>query len=329
MGFQKNWKPIVLFRASLHGQPVRIWDMNADYRALRRPTTHVSQRLLLNSMPKSGTHLLTQVVNLLGYRDFGAHASLWARLKDRAGLGTPVVLAHLRVKRNWQRRIAALGNRGDQTIPIDVTMPVQVPVKLAQRWLSAIPAGCYISGHLPWTETTADLMRTNQLRHLVIIRDPRDVLVSFVHFVLRPEHILSRDFRDLSPDQRLILAMEGGRGPQSGYPITGLRHAFTSILAWQSEHDVLFLRFESLIGARGEGSSAAQRDAVRAICQHLDRAYDDELIEHVCQHAFDTDAATFRRGKIGAWQDELTPAQIDMCNAGFASILSQIGVFPS
>ena len=281
----------------------------------------LSYRLLINSMPKSGTHLLTQVVDLLGYRDFGAHETLWLRAKDRLGLGRPVVLAHLRVKRNCQRRIAVLGNRAGQTIPFDVTMPVQTPVALAQRWLTSIPPGHYLSGHVPWTATTAELVREAGLKHLIIIRDPRDVLVSFVHFVLRPEHILSKDFASLSPDERVRLALEGGRGASSGVQIAGLREGFASIMAWQNEPSVLFVRFESLIGERGDGSNAAQQDAVRAICHHLDLASDDALVEQVCLRAFDTGAATFRRGKIGSWRDELTPDQIDWANQSFASLL--------
>lgn len=272
-------------------------------------------------MPKSGTHLLTQVVDLLGYRDFGAHETLWLRAQDRLGLGRPVVLAHLRVKRNWQRRIAALGNRDGQTVPFDVTMPVQTPVGLAQRWLAAIPSGHYLSGHVPWTAATAQLVREASLKHLIIIRDPRDVLVSFVHFVLRPEHILSKDFASLSPDERVKLALEGGRDAGSGVQINGLRQGFASIMAWQQEPAVLFVRFESLIGERGGGSSAAQRAAVQAICQHLELPHDDALVDQVCLRAFDTGAATFRRGEIGSWRDELTPDQIDWANRSFASLL--------
>lgn len=57
-------------------------------------------------------------------------------------------------------------------------------------------------GHLAWTETTAHLVRAAHLKHLLIVRDPRDVLVSFVHYVTRPEHVLSADFlnRKLRPD---------------------------------------------------------------------------------------------------------------------------------
>lgn len=273
-------------------------------------------------MPKSGTHLLTQVVDLLGYKDFGAHEALWPKVKDRLGFGAPAVLAHLRVKRNWGRRFAALGNRDGQTIPIDVTMPVQTPVGLAERWLRAIPLGHYLSGHVPWTATTAELMHTAGLKHLIIIRDPRDVLVSFVHFVSRPEHILSQDFASLSPDQRVRLALTGGRGPRSGLPIIGLSDAFASIMAWQREPDVLFVRFEALIGERGDGSSAQQHAAVRTICQHLALAHDDSLIEQVCLRAFDTGAATFRRGKIGSWRDELTTDQVDWANRSFGAWLA-------
>ena len=288
---------------------------------------HLSHRLLINSMPKSGTHLLTRIVSLLGYRDFGNHDGLWPKVSDRLGIGTPVVLAHRRVERQWKRRWYALVgiDRRHQTIPMDVTMPVQVPIILAQEWLRAIPPGHYLSGHLPWTQATAGLVRTAQLKNLMIVRDPRDVLVSFLHFVMRPQHLLSKDFQSLSPDQRLILAIDGGRGPRSGKQIIGLRQAFGSILEWQREPDVLLLHFESLIGERGEGSSATQRAAVRAICQYLDLDSDtDDLIEHVCLHAFDTSAETFRRGKIGSWRDELTPDQIKMCNEGFAQFLQDL-----
>jgi hypothetical protein len=278
--------------------------------------------MLINSMPKSGTHLLTQVVTLLGYKDFGAHDTIWPKVKDRLGFGAPVVLAHLRVKRNWARRLAALGHRDGETIPVDVTMPVQTPVSLAGRWLRAIPPGHYLSGHVPWSAATANLIRTTGLKHLIIIRDPRDVLVSFVHFVSRPEHILSQDFAGLSADQRVRLALTGGRGPRSGLQIIGLSDAFASIMAWQREPDVLFVRFEALIGEQGDGSGAEQQASVRAICQHLALAHDNSLIEQVCLRAFDTGAATFRRGKIGSWRDELTPDQIDWANQSFGSWLA-------
>lgn len=284
--------------------------------------------VLINSMPKSGTHLLTLVADLLGYQDFGRHDALWPKVRDRLGLGTPVVLAHLRVKRNWKRRLYDLTDNGRQqeTIPIDVTLPVQTSAKLAQEWLNAIPPGHYLSGHLPWTETTARLVQAAGLKNLMIVRDPRDVLVSFLHFVTRPQHVLSPDFLSISPDQRLILAVEGGTGPRSRAPIVGLRQAFQSILAWRSEPEVLIVRFEALIGERGDGSSAAQRAAVRNIARFLTLQADDGLIDYVCQHAFDTGAATFRRGKIGAWKDELSPSQINWCTERFAPILDDLSI---
>lgn len=284
------------------------------------------QRLLINSMPKSGTHLLTQVVDLLGYQDFGRHDNLWLKAKDRLGMGRPVVLAHLRVKRNLRRRLmmAVGSNQASPTLPIDVTLPVQTPVSLVAKWLHAIPSGQYLSGHLPWTETTATLVRAAGLKNLLIVRDPRDVLVSFLHFVIRPQHVLSQDFLSLSPEQRLILAVEGGTGPRSGWPIVGLRQGFESILDWRREQDVLFVRFEALIGERGDGSRAAQRSAVQDICRFLELPPEDGLVEQVCRNAFDTGAATFRRGKIGAWQDELNPSQIEWCSERFAPILDDL-----
>ena len=282
------------------------------------------QRLLINSMPKSGTHLLTQVVDLLGYQDFGRHDHAWRKAKDRLGLGRPVVLAHLRVQRNWKRRLMTAAGRGGPTLPIDVTLPVQTPISLVSEWLHAVPPGHYLSGHVPWTESTAELVRTVGLKHLLMVRDPRDVLVSFVHFVTRPQHVLSRDFLSLSPEQQLTLAVEGGVGPRSRKPIVGLRQAFASILAWRQEPDVLLVRFETLIGERGAGSGAAQRGAVQEICQFVELSPEESLIDQVCLRAFDTGAATFRRGKIGAWRDELSASQVTWCTERFAPILDEL-----
>lgn len=282
-------------------------------------------RLLLNSMPKSGTHLLTQVVDLLGYRDVGRTDGLRGKLADRCGLGAPVVLAHLRVQRNWQRRLAMLTAEGRAaTLPLDVTTPVPTPVAVARGWLQAIAPGHYLSGHVPWTAETARLVREAGLKHLLIVRDPRDVLVSFLHFVVRPEHRLSRDFLPLQADERLHLALDGGVGPRSGQHIEGLAASFAAILAWRREPGVLLLRFEDLIGERGHGSIEAQRRAVQAICQALALDADAALVDRVCQQAFDVHAETFRRGKIGSWQDELTPDQLAVCEARFAPLLADL-----
>lgn len=282
-------------------------------------------RLLLNSMPKSGTHLLTQVIDLLGYQDFGRAGGLRGKLADRLGLGAPVVLAHLRVQRNWRRRLGMLTRQGRATaIPLDVTTPVPTPIAVARGWLHAIPPGYYLSGHVPWTAETARLVREANLKHLLIVRDPRDVLVSFLHFVTRPEHRLSRDFLPLTADERLHLALDGGAGPRSGQRIEGLAASFAAILAWRREPDVLLLRFEDLIGERGDGSAEAQRRAVQAICQALELDADPAFVDRVCQQAFDVHAETFRRGKIGSWQDELTPAQVATCQARLGPLLAEL-----
>lgn len=281
----------------------------------------LSQRLLINSMPKSGTHLLTQVVDLLGFQDHGAHASFLGRTKDRLGLGVPVVLGHLRVKRNKQRLWLEAKHRFKPaaTVPLDVTMPVDVPGELLQAWLAGIHPGTYLSGHLPWHDKTADIVRTNGLKHMVIVRDPRDVLISFVHFVRRPQHILSKDFRSLTLDEQLLLALQGGTGP-AGTSIVGMTAGFSTILNWTQEADVLFVRFEDLIGSQGAGSEQAQRATVQKIAHYLDLSLTEHETDTVCQRAFDSKAATFRRGQIGSWQDELSPQQIQQVQDGFASL---------
>lgn len=97
---------------------------------------------LINSMPKSGTHLLTQVVDLLGYRDFGRPTGLWAKVKDHLGLGAPVMLAYARVRRNLPRRwVVVRADDTEHTIPMDVTRPHPRARDVGARLVKRHPCG--------------------------------------------------------------------------------------------------------------------------------------------------------------------------------------------
>jgi hypothetical protein len=60
------------------------------------------------------------------------------------------------------------------------------------------------------------------------------------------------------------------------------------------------VRFEDLVGARGDGDDTAQCEAIKKIADFLGR--NDVNIQQVAQAAFGV-SETFRNGLIGAWHD--------------------------
>jgi hypothetical protein len=210
-------------------------------------------------------------------------------------------------------------------IPMGVTSPVDVPAPLVRHWLDCVPEGCALTGHLPWSEPLDRILETLELRHVLILRDPRDVLVSFLHYVTREGHRLEPDLRGLSPDERVALVLRGGRGPRTGARLVGLADALRSVLAWRRSPRCTLVRFEDLVGEEGGGSARRQHETVLRIAAALGLALDPGAVQGVCKGAFDPQSRTFRQGRIGSFREALTPAQRALAEAALGEELLELG----
>jgi len=280
-------------------------------------------RILVNSMPKSGTFLLCRAVDLLGFCDI-ADSNLFKRILTRLGFGLPSSLNHETADRHLVRRIYGYFNE-DKTsmIQIGATSPVPVPLKLVANWFKKVPAGNYIAGHIPWSEDLDKILSGLGYKHILIIRDPRDVLVSFLHYVIKPEHELSKDFKELSRDEQLEFAIRGGYAKTRGTQVLGIGQAFRSIINWKQSGNCLFVRFEDLVGEKGGGSKKKQSEAIKKICDYLEVSSDEKSISSLCESLFNPNSPTFRKGQIGAWKKELTGDWIKTFNKTNADLLRE------
>lgn len=128
--------------------------------------------IIVNALPKSGTHLLMQIAERIpGTRQYGSFLAQ-----------TPSLTLRLRSQTEIDRRIAAI-----------------VPGEIVGAHLYHTPA------------TQAALSRINAL-HLFIWRDPRDVLLSEAHYLAEMSrwHAMHRSFAALPDGEaRVRLAIEG------------------------------------------------------------------------------------------------------------------------
>jgi hypothetical protein len=274
-------------------------------------------RLFINSMPKSGTHLLIKTIELLGYQNF--LNSLFKKVFSKLGVWVPSSLIYESVNRNisfWLNR----RENYETSVYIGIMSPVAVPYSLAKKWLQKVNHGFYIAGHVPYTEIFKDLLDDLNFKHILIIRDPRDVIVSMAHYMARPDYS-SKSFKRLSFEDRVKFLMNGGVLDNRHF--MGLKEAYKKALQWK-ESDCLIVRFEDLVGLRGGGTEEVQKKSVYQIATYLG-ILEEGFIKNCCHNIYDPSSPTFRRGKIGAWMDEFPENLLEKFNTEMEEVLRALG----
>jgi len=131
-------------------------------------------RILINSLPKSGTHLLAKAIEIFGYEE---HFSDRPNLKDDSEFETPIFLNRGHVLKALKKeKITPNTEESRDKITIGSLSDLYVETSLLKRWLNAIKPGKYILGHIPKTPILNPLLRDINYHHIFIIRDPREKL---------------------------------------------------------------------------------------------------------------------------------------------------------
>jgi Sulfotransferase domain len=261
-----------------------------------------ARRVLINTLPKSGTHLLSKAVELFGYRE---HFDI----PNVVG-STPMFLNYREAKNAAAHQLTDIPVTSAK-VPIGTLVPFDVPLPLLRQWLAAIAPNRYILGHITWTAELAPLLTELEMAHVAIIRDPRAVVASLLSFVLDTRgmpnpHFLEADFKKRSRLEQLDLILTGGYATEADLQIQNFAQVYRAMLAWQNEPDCLLLRFEDLIGEQGGGSEQKQQQVMEKIAQHLDCPITSPM-----PTVYNTTARTFRQGKIDSWKDNLEADVLD------------------
>src|SRR5687768_1185288 len=136
-------------------------------------------RILINSLPKAGTNMVSKLLDLAGLR--WNHVCLDNRLIVRA---TP-----------WVRLWRKASQWNGEEVMVGIGAPVSVPRRLIEKYFERLAPDQYIKAHVGYTTAMVRLAEKYNIVPVIIIRDPRDVIVSQVHYVLgAPKHFLHRAF---------------------------------------------------------------------------------------------------------------------------------------
>ena len=191
---------------------------------------------------------------------------------------------------------------------IGIDFPVEVSRKYIDNLLRRIRPGKFCTAHIGYTSDLLHKIIRNGFSPIVIIRDPRAVIVSFVHYVIKNRRLALHDFlHGLDNEQRYRIVLHGVNTKRAS--LQPLRVRIQALESWLYSEHVLQLRFEDIIGSSGGGSSENQQRELHRLCEWLD--IPSGRIDYVAENLYGPGRATFRKGTIDSWRKEL-PERIIM-----------------
>ncbi len=298
-------------------------------------------RVVANSIPKSGTHLLDRLLMLLGFElvDLGGigprfHkggrlSSARKRLGASMGVRKPEnvmgIGSHLVSGGRFPLARKALRSREAEKVTVGVDFPEQVDRRwLRRRLRGRVGEGQFVTAHCVHTPELAGLLRELGMRTVCILRDPRDVAVSQLHYIKRLEkHPIYKEFAALGSDgERLMFSIRGGR--LGGREMLPLDERYRRFSGWAEDEGAVVVRFEDLVGPEGGGSAEAQRQAVGRVAAHLGADADEAMLARVGEGIFGS-GQTFRKGMIGGWREEFTAEHERAADEVVGPLLEELG----
>jgi hypothetical protein len=180
--------------------------------------------------------------------------------------------------------------------------------------------------HYPFCPALGGLIKSLGFKHVLIIRDPRDVAISDAHYMSTfPRHKHYRRFRQLSAHDAIDLVITGFRHPDGSIGLESIGERADNYSMWFDDPDLVVCRFEQLVGRQGGGSDGDQIATMLAVARHVGRDMTAERAHEVARTIWSPKSHTFRRGQIGGWRSTLTPAQRELFKDVAGDALIRIG----
>ena len=224
--------------------------------------------LLGISFPKSGTHLLDQI--LLGFSEVVPYSkrlhSFYAEYEGESGR-----------KRSPEQALA---------------------------WLDSLRPGDIASAHLFARSESAERVCSSKFIPYFIFRDPRDVVVSHVFYVtdMEARHVHHEYYQSLPDfDARLNVSILGRADTNIEFP--DIADRFAPYLGWLDHQEVLSLHFEDLINDRTSTLARILEHFLARVSLQTPRQRTLEALESSINPKR---SPTFRSGKTGEWKKYFT-----------------------
>lgn len=240
-----------------------------------------------NSKPKSGSHLLLQLLN-----------------------GFTRIMPYKYVQAEPVRTIEKRGRRKS--------------AEEVLRELKRIPRGVIGWGYVEAVpENVAFLCQPHRVNYFVY-RDPRDMLVSQVFFAtdMHEEHGMHNFYKSL-PDfgERLKVAITGI--DRDGLYMVNVRQRYAAVFEWLEQPQVMCIRFEDLIHNQ-KSTLEAMLDEVESTGYQIPTPR-EKALSVLAKAIQPKKSHTFRSGKTGGWRKHFTEEHKNLFKDIAGDLLVKLG----
>ncbi|MEP6895026.1 MAG: sulfotransferase domain-containing protein [Chloroflexota bacterium] len=234
----------------------------------QRFSFHETPPIFGNSKPKSGSHLLLQILN-----------------------GFTQIMPYKYVEAEPVRTITKAGRRKSESEILDD--------------LKYAPNGVISWGYVDATKENVSYLTASDRVNYFIYRDPRDMLISQVFFAtdMHEEHGMNAYYNSL-PDfnTRLKVAITGIE--KDGLYMVSVKQRFEGVFQWLEQKNVMRLRFEDLINDR-DTTLNSMLDEVQKTGYTIPTPR-EKAIAVLVEAIQPKKSHTFRSGKTGGWKTYFT-----------------------
>jgi hypothetical protein len=259
-------------------------------------------RVLLNGPGKSGTHLLSDCLSLMPRMMFsGRHFALSEFFYD------PVGSSDFRSRE-------------------PVSWP-SLDVGRIRKYLEQCPQGMFVTAHARFHPDFSELVKELRFKHVLLLRDPRDVVVSHAFYMLRDDLHQHHGYytKTLQSDEERLMASIRGFEENAENYLPPIRESFGAYLPWTDDPSTLVVRFECLIGPQGGGDAEKQLEEIERIGNFVERSLSREQASQIARRMYGKGSLTFRKGQAGNWRDHFTQAHKYAFKDAAGDLLIELG----
>lgn len=240
-----------------------------------------------NSMPKSGSHLIIQILE--GLPAIGPFVNP----------GLPPL------------------NRNED----NVKQAEKVILENIGRLKPGDISYCYLHAREPFISA---LTRPG-VAPIFVYRDPRDMIVSHVFYAteMHAGHLMHRHYTETlkTMEARIDAAIAGVQEPDA--PLSPITVKYGHYTGWLAQPRVLSLRFEELILERDAAiGKILDHLAVNGFTPRVSR---DQAVKALSGAVQPKRSGTFRKGQPGNWREHFTPANIEHFKQQTGDLLQRLG----
>ena len=247
------------------------------------------EKVLVSSVPKSGSHLIRKLLVEFGIRNVSGKLHRGGFYRMYGGV--------------------SLGR--------------------VKRELLLLPRGSFLSSHLFYDHEIKEYIRKSGIKVILMIRDPRDLVLSLASFIREEEHPYSPFFAKLTEDEVVKACITGyskhAEGIDENHNVQGgVAETFIRILRWETHGIGKILRFEDLVGSMGGGSDDKQLEIIKDLAEYVGVDPGKGELERIAKNLFGG-TATFRGGQIGKWKHKFTDEQKELFDLYAGDLLVRLG----